>query len=126
MARTIEGIVDSHRRASELRAAGKPIWTYTVDVKTIIAESDDTGIERISDAAIRIAAALRAKLPTAFFDITSDEYEMILDEAVEDMESYDVEGLRNLSAEGIDLLEMFNGRMEEIYDWADRARVWLG
>jgi len=126
MARTIEGIVDSHRRASELRAAGKPIWTYTVDVKTIIAESDDTGIERISDAAIRIAAALRAKLPAAFFDITSDEYEMILDEAVEDMESYDVEGLRNLSAEGIDPLEMFNGRMEEIYDWADRARVWLG
>ena len=126
MARTIDGIVDSHLRARELRAAGKPIWTYTVDVKTILAESDDTGIERISDAAIRIAAALRAKLPTAFFDITSDEYEMILDEAVEDMESYDVEGLRNLFAEGIDPLEMFNGRMEEIYDWADRARVWLG
>jgi len=126
MARTIDGIVDSHLRARELRAAGKPIWTYTVDVKTILAESDDTGIERISDAAIRIAAALRAKLPAAFFNITSDEYEMILDEAVEDMESYDVEGLRNLFAEGIDPLEMFNGRMEEIYDWADRARVWLG
>jgi hypothetical protein len=126
MARTIDGIVDSHRRARELRAAGKPIWTYTVDIKTILKESDDTGIERICDAATRIAAALRAGLPAAFFDITSDDYEMVLDEAVEDMESYEAESLRGLSAEGIDPLEMFNGRLEEIYDWADRARVWLG
>lgn len=126
MARTIEGIVDSHRRARELRAAGKPIWTYTVDIKTILRESDDLGLERISDVARRIAAALRARLPATFFDITNDAYEMQLDEAVEDLESYEVESLRSLQGEGIDALDMFNGRLEEIYDWADRARVWLG
>ncbi len=126
MARTIESIVESHRQARTLRAAGKPIWTYRADIRSIMQESRDQSIERIVDIATRIAATLRRALPEHFFDVTSDDYDMVIDEAVEDLESYTVEGLRELEAEGIGAVSMFDGRLEEIYDWADRNRLWLG
>ena len=127
MARTIESIVDSHRRANVLRSEGKSIWTYGVHIKDILRESDDQSVERVADVSVRIAAALRAGLPAKFFDVTDVDYEMAIDEAVEDLESYTVSGLSALrDEEGVDPLEMFNGRLEEIYDWADRLRVWVG
>ena len=126
MARSIDSIVDSHRRARALRAEGNPIWTYRVDIRSIISESRERSVERVVDVANRIAAALRRGLPAAYFDVTSDGYDMIIDEAVEDLESYTVEGMHELAREGLNALEMIDGRLEEIYDWADRERVWLG
>ncbi|MFZ3481880.1 hypothetical protein [Sphingomonas sp. 3-13AW] len=126
MARSIDSIVAAHRTARELRAAGKPIWTYTAEIRPIINESRDQSVERVVDVANRIARTLRERLPAAFFDVTSDDYEMHLDEAVEDLESYTVASLSKPGGEDVEAVEMLNGRLEELYDWADRARVWLG
>jgi hypothetical protein len=126
MPRTIDSIVEAHRAGRALRAAGRPSWTRVVDIKGILSESRETTPERIADVSVRLAARLRGSLPARLFDVTGDDYEQVLDDAVEDLESYTVDGLRGLEAEGVVVLDMFNARLDEIYDWADRARVWLG
>lgn len=127
MPRTIEGIVASHRHAAALRQAGRPIWTRQVRIRDLLVPTGDRSIERVSGVAIEIAARLRRALPPSFFDITDDEYERDLDEAVEDLESYTVDALTRLEKEeGLAATDMLDARLDELYDWADRSRTWLG
>jgi len=127
MPRTIEGIVACHRDATALRDAGRPIWTRRVEIKDLLAISEDRSAEHVAGVAVEVASRLRRGLPASFFDITSDEYERDLDEVVEDLESYTADGLTRLEKEeGLDFADMLDGRLDELYDWADRSRTWLG
>ena len=126
MPRTIEGIVESHRLATALRNAGKPIWTYSANIREIIQAVGEETPESVSAAAVAIAARLRAGLPARFFDITHDDCDFDFLEAVEDLEDYSADRLRDQEAAGFDPTELFNERLDSIYDWADRERAWLG
>lgn len=120
MPRTIEGIVQAHRDARALRAAGKPIWSNTIQIKDLFTDEDTP--EALAGVATGVAARIRAALPAATFDVTGDDYDHTMDEIVDDLESWTVDGMAAAS----DAQEMLNGRLEEIYDWADANRVWIG
>lgn len=125
MTRTIEGIVESHRLASERRAAGKPIWDRTINIKPILKEDPDNNTkEHAASVANRIGALLRSHVPAGWLDYNNDDYDDDLIDIVEGMEalkpdSYD--GEADYSPQE-DLHNMLCG----LYDWADKHRVWLG
>ena len=126
MPRTVEHIVECHRAAQTLRIAGKPVWNMEIPIKEILRSGDPTSHEGISALGRDISTAFRKALPAALFDITNDDYDREIDEIIDDIESYSAEGLDLLAAEGIDAKDMFNNRLDELYDWADRGRIWLG
>lgn len=127
MPRTVEHIVACHRAAADLRAAGKPIWKKRIDIKAILQEDQENeSPEHIAAISTRIAALLRAHVPASVFDFGHEDYDEDLAEAVEAMEECTVDSLAVDAENGVEPVEMFNGWLEMIYDWADANRVWLG
>lgn len=127
MPRTVESIVACHQAATALRAAGKPIWSRKIDIKAIIHEDQQNeSPEHVSEVAQRIAALLRASIPKSFLDVAHDDYDCDLEETIEAMECCTVGELTIDASNGAEPVEMFNGWLEAIYDWADKNRVWLG
>lgn len=127
MPRTVETIVANRQAAAALRAAGKSIWPRRVDIKSIIREnqtSEDPAV--IASKANRLARLLRRHLPDTAFDCTNPECDFDLLDIVEMMEDCTVESLAGDLDNGVEAVEMFNGWLETIYDWADAERVWLG
>lgn len=120
MPQTIENIVQCHRDARALRAAGKPIWAKEVKLKDLF--NDSTDPEVLAAIATGIASRFKAVLPPAFFDVMSDDYDSTIGDIVDDLETWTAE----LVDEKIDAQATLNGRLEEIYDWADANRVWIG
>ncbi len=127
MPRTVESIVANHQAAAALRAAGRPIWKQTIDIKSILNEDQNNeSPEHVTDVAHRIAKLLRAKVPVATLDERDDDCDFNLLEAVEDMENCSVAALAEDLKAGIEAVEMLNGWLETVYDWADANRVWMG
>lgn len=127
MPRTVESIVANHQAAAALRAAGKPIWSRKVDIKAILREnqsSEDPAV--IAAKAVAIAKLLRAQVPAHLFDITHPEFDFDFVDTVEMLEDCTVASLAGDLANGVEALEMMNGWLESLYDWADAQRVWLG
>ena len=117
MPRTIEGIVESHRAASELRRQGKPIWKYEVKVKDLL--GDDDSNERAVEIAKELAKRMRTALPDKLLNVQDDDYDDEITSIIEDLETFNLEM-------STDICSIFNERLDEIYDWADANRVWIG
>lgn len=117
MPRTIEGIVEAHRTARELRQQGKPVWSAEIKIKDLLGDNDSD--ERSIVVAKEIAARFRKGLPDATFDVRSDDYDDEITSIIEDLEIFH-DGM------GVDNSEVLNERLDEIYDWADVKRVWIG
>lgn len=100
MPRTIESIVESHRAAAALRAAGRPIWAHRINLADVF-RNDELSFEQRRDALVR---RIR-KSPWA-----KDNYSLgeMLDEL----------------ADGT-TVEDFDYVWDAIYDEADRDRVWI-
>jgi hypothetical protein len=128
MARTIEHIVATHKHATALRAQGKNIWPHQANIREIIrgGQGQKATPGLIASVANRVAQVLRAKLPKSFFDVTHESFDFHFNDAVETFEDYTVAGLTRDASEGLDIEAEFNGWLEDIYDWADNNRVWLG
>lgn len=127
MPRTVEHIVACHQAAASLRAAGKPIWDKRINIKSILHEDQsNTSPEHIARVSVRIAALLRARIPASVLDSAHDDYDINLTETIEDMEECTVASLAVDAENGVKPVDMFNGWLEVIYDWADTHRVWLG
>jgi hypothetical protein len=125
MAHSADHRVECHRLASERRAQGKPVWDRSINIREIInRDKSNTSHEHLVSVAHEIAALLRRRVPASTFDITNDDYNMELDEIVEEMESLKVGDCAD--DPDYTLLDHFNGLMHGIYDWADYNRVWLG
>lgn len=125
MPRTIESIVENHRVAAERRAAGKPVWDRNIDVKAILQEdqSNDSN-EHAAEVANRIGALIRSRVPAAWLDWNSDDLDEDLTQIVEGMEA-----LKPDSYEGeadFTPLDDLNSMLDQLYNWADGKRVWLG
>lgn len=117
MPRTIEGIVDAHRAARALRKQGKPVWSDEIKIKDLL--DDDDSDERAIVVAKEVAARFRKGLPNATFDVRSDDYDDEITGLIEDLELFH----DNM---GVDINGVLNERLDEIYDWADVKRVWIG
>ena len=127
MPRTVESIVSNHQAAAALRAAGKPIWSRKVDIKAILREdqsSEDPAV--IALKANRIAKLLRSHIPAHMFDCSDPDCNYDFVDAIEMMEECTIVALAGDLENGVDAVEMLNGWLEMVYDWADANRVWLG
>jgi hypothetical protein len=127
MPRTAEHRVECHKAASALRAAGKPIWKRTVDIKAILNKTpNDKSADHHVDIAKRIAKLMRARLPAKYFDITNDECDFDFLDTIESMEESSAKSFATDLENGHDSEAMINMWLEYLYDWADKERVWLG
>ncbi|MFY0990900.1 hypothetical protein [Halomonas sp. C05BenzN] len=124
MSRSLDGLLASHQLAEQRRAAGKPVWDRRLRLKDLLAVSPDaTSDERAAWVANRIAERLRRQLPAAWLE-TGEEMDFELLEVVDGMaaltpSSYDDD-------EDFSVLEDLNNMLGQLYDWADRRRVWIG
>lgn len=125
MPRTIEGLVESHRAARFRIAAGRSPWDRKINIKTILhSDPGNTSEEHAAFVANQIAVRLRQCLSSVLLDWNSPDVDSTLLEIVESLEE-----LRPDSYVGEDdysALQDLNNRLDELYDWADRERVWLG
>lgn len=119
MPRTIESIVECHRVARERRAQGKPVWDMEFKIRDIINKESNT-VEEIVDKSHRIAKVIRAKLPEEKLDFDHEDYDEEIENLVEDLERMDATMDKELAE------EKFNELLEEIYDWSDKNRCWIG
>ena len=86
-------------------------WKLTVDIKPIIGEDQaNTAPEHVASVANRIAKKMRDAVPDNMRSISFED-------AVEWMES--------ATPDDANVIE-FNAALSDLYDWADRERVWLG
>lgn len=126
MPRTVESIVASHEAARALRARGKPIWDVIVPIGAIALARDQMGDDLTPEQAFSIATqlgqALLPRIPSAWREAGHRKF------------SYDFEDLA-MVFEGLTLSDfvdteddpgdVLDGIMEQMYDWADGARVWI-
>lgn len=127
MPRTVEHIVSCHQAAAALREAGRPIWAKKINLKAIIQQDQgNESPEYISLISIRIAKLIRQQAPASYFDVEHEDFDFDFVDAVENMEQCTAKVLSEDKANGVDVVEMFNGWMETVYDWADVNRIWLG
>lgn len=125
MTRTIESIVVNYRVAAERRAAGKPVWDRTIDIKTILYEDQsNTSDEHSAQVANRIGALIRSRVPTTWLDWESGSLDEDLANIVEGMEALKTNSY--VGETDFTPLKDINSMLEHLYDWADAKRVWLG
>lgn len=130
MPRTIDSIVACHEAATERRKAGRSVWEFTFSFAGILPDGvdampEDLTDEQAKDLGLKYAAYIRRHPQVKsrrLLDMAADNdaYDPNLDEIVEMLE--DVSPLPGDEDSGQDEL---NGRLDELYDWGDRNRVWI-
>lgn len=101
MPRTVESIVESRQAASALRAAGRPIWSRRIDVKSVWNDEDLEGPDKFKAVAAIVKASGWSQ---------ESEYVAEIVDNLADAEDDDE----------------FNNWWDALYDEADRDRVWIG
>lgn len=111
--------VEMHRIAQRRRDSGQPVWAHRWPIKDLLTADDSDA------AAIAFAAKCAARIKShakSMLDPGSSEFDEGLDEIVwrlADIGKAEGDGERGMHAEA-------NDALEELYDWADYKRVWLG
>lgn len=128
MPRFVEDIVACHHEASKRRRAGLPIWDNTIPLRTILksyeAFGDDLTPSQAAEACQRISTQLKAYLPPAWFERKNKNFDEEFNELVEHLGTATEETFAGSREDApVDLLDNL---LEQLYDWADRQRVWLG
>lgn len=124
---TIERKLSNHAAAEARRARGKPIWDRKLNLKAILADYPaGTEDAALANKAVRIGQLLRQKLPSAMFDLHSCECDHTLLDIVEFFESATASDFSSDSQLGHEPADVFDDWLEQLYDWADDNRVWLG
>lgn len=124
MPRSIETIMASHREANDRRAKGQPIWDRKIAIKHILArDKDNTSNEYVALVANEIGAVLRKKVPARFLDTSVDDYDDRIREVIEGMEDLRAESYKNDPS--FSPLQDLNNMLDDLYDWADKHRVWI-
>ncbi len=122
MARSIEHLVATHEIAQQRRRAGEPAWDRRINIKQILQEEPDNHTNaRIAGVAVRVGKLLRKSAPADWLDCTKDDWDSEFEEIVETLEQTSEKEL----PEG-ELADWLDDWLEQLYDWADIQRVWLG
>jgi len=128
MSRYVEDIVANHQAASRRRAASKPIWDAEIPLAQLVHDAPEEMSESAAAAlAKKIGQLLREKLPRKFLDPAHEGCEPGIDELVQKFEETTPESLQaDMDRDGDSAADCIDVLLEELYDWADRNRVWLG
>lgn len=122
MPRTIDSIVENHQVARERRNAGKPVWDHRINIKEILFRNrlNETN-EHAATVGNELSTLLKQSVPKAWLDISSPDFD-------DDIDNY-IDWLSHLKGAGEAqgaVLEDLNSILDQLYDWADHKRVWLG
>lgn len=125
MSKSINTILANHKEANRRREAGLPVWDRTINIKAILnRDIDNTSEEHAASVANEIAALLRSKVPRVWIDVLKEECDWDLLELVEGMEALRPDSYADDAT--YSALEDLNNMLDQLYDWADDRRVWLG
>ncbi|WP_306365372.1 hypothetical protein [Nocardia sp. CC227C] len=102
---TIDHIVATHQLAADRRRQGRPIWEETIDVSDVF-HHGDMSFEEIRDAVVAKVKASR------WYARDGRDYGDPLNEVVEGLSEADD-------------TRCFDYHLNELYDLADFARVWI-
>jgi len=124
MPRTVEHIVHCHQLSQARCNAGLPIWDKTISIKHILQrDQSNESNEHAAAVANEIATVLKSRLPAKMLDIKNDEFDEVLADIVEGMESLKADSYADDPT--FSPLQDLNGMLEGLYDWADENRVWI-
>jgi hypothetical protein len=130
MPRTVESIVACHVAATERRNAGKPIWDRRIAIKMVLADyeeyGDDITAEKAVEMANRMGVMLESGVPAAWRQPEHENYNMDFEDLVERFVQADVSDFTPTKDWLETPCDTINRMLEELYDWGDRCRVWLG
>jgi hypothetical protein len=127
MPRTPEHILECHKPDSALRKVGKPVWNKVINIKSIQKEDPkNITAEHVVSVSNRIGKLVRSRLPASFFDMQNDDYDDDFVTLIEDLTTCSLETLETDLLNGCSPEQMINMWLNELYDWADRQRIWLG
>lgn len=130
MPRTIESIVQCHKDAAARRRVGLPSWAATINVKGVLANFQESGDKISAEQAVvlshQIAALLKIGVPKAWRDDSHNKYSMDFEDLFERFEQASVSDFMPNDEFNESPCEVIDGWLDELYDWGDRFRVWLG
>lgn len=128
MSRYVENIVANHRAAAARRAAGKPIWDARIPLTPLLDEaSEDLSVPAVVMVGHQIAQLLRERIPAAHLDPVGTFYDPDIDDLIQKFEEVTADSLQNdMAHTGDSAADCLDEWIEELYDWADQHRVWLG
>ena len=125
MPRTVESILACHQAATALREQGKPIWAATFNFAGMLPQglSSAAGLsdEQAKALGKRYAEVIRHQpfvKKGEFLDFESNDFSDELNMVIENLECIG-------SDEGTTCLQALGEAIEQLYDWADRKRVWV-
>ncbi len=130
MPRTIESILACHQEAAARRRAGRRIWDVTLPLKEVKAPYVDAGDDLSAAQAIelshKIGAMLEARVPRAWRQVDHGNYNMDFEDLVERFSQAceaDFTPTKEWPDSPCDVIDQW---LDELYDWGDRYRVWIG
>lgn len=130
MPRTIESIVACHRDAAARRRAGKPSWALTLRLKDVMAQYAEAGDDLTARQAVemghKIGLLLKVGVPASWRSPDSDNYCMQFEDLFARFEQADLSDFTPTKGWPDSPCEVINAWLDELYDWGDRYRVWLG
>ena len=101
-------------------------WKLTIEIKDLLeVDPENETPERVVKVSNLIAARIRSKVPASYFDVNTHDYNFDFADSIKCMESCTLKSLEEDENNGSSAVDMFNGWMNSVYDWADRNRVWI-
>lgn len=98
-------------------------YKLTIEIKDIDRENETP--ESVVKSSHLIAARIRSQVPAFNFDPNHPSYNFDFSDVIKCMESCTIESLEEDENNGSSAVDMFNGWMNSVYDWADRSNVWI-
>lgn len=95
-------------------------WKKTIPIKQHLEAEEDLDAPEIIKRARAIANEFKTALPVNMFDIGDDMYDGVLCEAVEYLEDF------NMEMNHEKMIDTFDNILEDLYEWGDENRYWLG
>lgn len=129
MPRTIESILACHQAATTRQRAGKPSWALSLPLRAVMAPysafGDDLTAEQAVEMSHRIGVMLKG-VPAAWRTPDHDNYSMDFEDLFDRFEQASVSDFTPSKEWPDSPCESLNYWLDELYDWGDRYRVWLG
>lgn len=126
MPRTIESILACHEEATARRQAGRRAWDITLPIRPVLKAFEAFGDNLTGEQAVQMAHQLGAVLvsgvPSAWRQVGSTKYSMDIEDVIDFL-------TQTTAADFVDdedsPCDIINTQMDQVYDWADKNRVWI-
>ncbi len=121
--------MNCHKAAEELRQAGKPIWKATFRITDLLPDGCDTMPDELSEIQAanighKIADAIKKNKFVRKFRMLDEENENADQDLCEIVGR--LEDVRDIPDVELTADQDLRNIMDQLYDWADANRVWIG